>query len=84
MIGAARISVVRRRLSGYVANSLTTMRWSDLAAAVPGTFRLVPAGRMVDALRRDYDAMAGMILGTAPEFNDVMATVADFQGRLNR
>ena len=56
----------------------------NLAAAVLGTFRLAPAGRMVDALRRDYDAMAGMIIGTAPEFNDVMATVADLQGRLNR
>ena len=56
----------------------------NLAAAVPGTFRLAPVGRMVDALRRDYDAMAGMIIGTAPEFGDVMATVADLEGRLNR
>ena len=39
---------------------------------------------MVDGLRRDYDAMAGMIVGTAPEFNDVMPTVADLQRRLNR
>ena len=56
----------------------------NLATASPGTFRLTPAGNMVDALRRDYDAMAGMIIGPAPRFEDVISSIAAIEERLNR
>lgn len=56
----------------------------NLAAAVPGTFRLAPAGRMVDALRRDYEAMVGMIIGPAPDFDAMMASAATLEAQLNR
>src|SRR5947208_11093511 len=35
----------------------------NLATAAPGSFTLAPIDKMRDALRRDYDAMAGMIIG---------------------
>lgn len=55
----------------------------DLASAKPGSFALMPTGDMVDRLRRDYAAMAVMIFGDAPSFNEVMATVAALEERLN-
>jgi hypothetical protein len=30
---------------------------------------------MADSLRRDYDGMTGMIMGAAPEFDDVIAQI---------
>lgn len=56
----------------------------NLAGAVPGTFRLAPTGTMVDALRRDYEAMMGMIIGEAPDFDAIMASVTTLEAHLNR
>ena len=36
-----------------------------------------------DQLRRDYDAMKGMILGATPALDEVVAAVAALQIRLN-
>jgi len=55
----------------------------NLDAATPGTFALRPVDKMRDALRRDYDAMAGMIIGPVPAFEDVMTSIAGLEGRLN-
>lgn len=55
----------------------------DLATAVAGTFALSPIGDMLDRLRRDYDAMKGMIFGDAPAFDEVMASVTALESRLN-
>lgn len=55
----------------------------NLHLAVPGTFALVASDPMLERLRRDYDNMAGMILGVIPAFDDVMASVADLEARLN-
>lgn len=55
----------------------------DLASAEPGTFALMPHGDMVDRLRRDYRQMAGMIFGEAPNFNDVLSSVAKLEKWLN-
>jgi hypothetical protein len=55
----------------------------NLGTASPGRFRLTPAGKMIDALRRDYDAMAGMIIGPVPRFEDVIASIAAIEERLN-
>jgi len=38
---------------------------------------------MRDALRRDYDAMAGMIFGAVSAFDDVMAAVAVLEERVD-
>ncbi len=55
----------------------------DLDEAVPGTFSLAPSAAMRDALERDYNAMAGMIMGPVPAFTDVMAAIAALEERLN-
>jgi hypothetical protein len=38
---------------------------------------------MADSLGRDYDRMTGMIMGTAPEFDDVIARIQEFDRRIN-
>jgi hypothetical protein len=55
----------------------------DLDEAVPGTLSLAPSAAMRDALERDYNAMAGMIMGPVPAFADVMAAIAALEERLN-
>jgi nucleotidyltransferase AbiEii toxin of type IV toxin-antitoxin system len=55
----------------------------DLATARPGTFALAQTGDMVDRLHRDYAAMAVMIFGDAPPFDEVLAAVAALEQRLN-
>jgi len=55
----------------------------DLASAKSGSFALVPAGDMLDRLRRDYRAMSEMIFGDAPSFDEVIASVAVLETRLN-
>ena len=55
----------------------------DLASAVPGTFAFSPSAAMSEALKRDYDRMAGMIMGEAPEFDEVIARIQEFERRIN-
>ena len=55
----------------------------DLAEAAAGTFSLAPSAPMLDALERDYNAMAGMIMGPVPPFADVMDAVFALEERLN-
>lgn len=55
----------------------------DLGSAVPGTFALTPHDQMLTDLRRDYDAMAGMIFGPIPQIDAVVAAITDLERRLN-
>jgi len=41
-----------------------------LESAKAGTFTLVPPQAMREDLRKDYDAMAGMVLGDLPALQD--------------
>jgi hypothetical protein len=54
----------------------------DLESAASGHFALMPGEQMLDGLRRDYDAMAGMILGDIPRFDDVLASIATLDASL--
>lgn len=56
----------------------------NLETATPGTFALTPPGTMLDALRRDYEAMTGMIIGPAPHLDAVVASITGIEERLNR
>lgn len=56
----------------------------DLESAQPPTFALTPEGDMYGALARDYDAMRGMIFGSAPSFEAVIESVAGLEAKLNR
>jgi hypothetical protein len=55
----------------------------DLIHAVPGTLTLAPPPAMLEPLERDYDAMAGMIMGAVPPFADVMDAVSALERRVN-
>lgn len=39
---------------------------------------------MVDALKRDYQAMAGMIFGEVPEFADVLEATRQLEHEINQ
>lgn len=55
----------------------------DLATAEPWSFVQRPTDGMLNALRRDYVAMTGMIFGDAPAFEAVMASITELETRLN-
>lgn len=55
----------------------------DLDEAGPGTFSLAPSASMMDALERDYNAMATMIMGPVPPVAEVMDAVSSLEARLN-
>lgn len=56
----------------------------DLASAMPGTFAIEPVDGMVAALKEDYANTTAMIFGTAPEFEDVLASAAAIEHQLNK
>lgn len=54
-----------------------------LDTAIPGTFTLTPTAAMLDALKRDYEAMAGMVFGEVPRLDAVLASAERFQQIVN-
>jgi len=56
----------------------------DLASATPGSFALTPHDGMLTDLRRDYEAMSGMVFGPIPSVDEVVAAIAELEQRLNR
>jgi hypothetical protein len=58
--------------------------WANYHEAKPGTFRLVPPPDRLPALRRDYQAMRDMYLTEPASFDDVLATLADLERRINQ
>jgi hypothetical protein len=55
----------------------------DLKSARPGSFALVPTLEMQPALKRDYQAMAGMIFGDVPDFIDVIDEIRQLEHIIN-
>src|SRR5207249_1910106 len=47
------------------------------------TLSLSPIDEMTEELRRDYGRMAGMIIGNAPSFEDVMESIISLETELN-
>jgi len=58
--------------------------WANYGQAKPGTFRLAPPPERLSALRRDYQAMRDMYLSEPVSFDDILATLADLESRINR
>ncbi|HTD55914.1 MAG TPA: nucleotidyl transferase AbiEii/AbiGii toxin family protein [Silvibacterium sp.] len=56
----------------------------DLASAVAGTFAIAPVGTMIDALSRDYTNTKAMIFGTAPEFEEILASIRQIEELINQ
>ena len=55
----------------------------DLAAAALGTFAITPVNGMLDALRRDYANTMAMIFGTAPGFDEILASTKQIEDAAN-
>jgi len=55
----------------------------DLASAVPGSFALTPDDGMLADLRRDYEAMSGMVFGPIPTVDEIVAAISKLERRLN-
>ncbi len=55
----------------------------DLASAVPGTFEIAPSEAMVEALARDYANTTPMIFGTAPAFEEILASAEEIEEIIN-
>jgi hypothetical protein len=58
--------------------------WANYAQAKPGTFRLVPPAPREPILRRDYQAMRDMYLTEPASFDEILATLADLERRINQ
>lgn len=57
--------------------------WANYDLAKPGTFRLVPPQERLPALRRDYQTMRDMYLTEPTRFEEILATLADLEDRIN-
>lgn len=55
----------------------------DLASAAKGSFHLVPAKEMREALRRDYAATEVMIFGKAPAFDEIIVSIEKIEAMAN-
>ena len=55
----------------------------DLASAAKGSFHLVPAKEMREALRRDYAATEAMIFGKAPAFDEIIVSTEKIEAMVN-
>jgi hypothetical protein len=56
----------------------------DLGSAAAGKFAIMPGNVMVNGLRRDYQAMVGMIFGPVPPSEEVMTSMSLLESRLRR
>ena len=58
--------------------------WANYDQAKPGTFHLVPPSDRLPTLRRDYHLMRDMYLSEPTPFDDMLATLADLERRINQ
>ncbi|MES2771180.1 MAG: nucleotidyl transferase AbiEii/AbiGii toxin family protein [Pseudomonadota bacterium] len=56
----------------------------DLKSAYPGSFAITPTLAMAEVLRRDYQAMAGMIFNEVPDFAIVMNALEQLEQQINQ
>lgn len=58
-------------------------KWAHYELAKLGTLRLTPPDYNLKSLQRDYAAMAGMIYGERPEFEELMRKIVKVERKLN-
>lgn len=58
--------------------------WMKLDEAVPGSMRLVPEDELLKALRADYQAMQGMMLGKTPDFQEILSVLEELEAQINK
>ncbi len=57
--------------------------WAQYVLAKPGTFKLVPPGKVLAVVEKDYAAMRNMIFGRYPTFDEIMATLRALEREIN-
>lgn len=57
--------------------------WARYELACPGTLKLVPTGKVLATLAGDYRAMANMIFGGRPAFDEILATLKALEIEIN-
>lgn len=57
--------------------------WANYPAATPAGLQLQPAPAHAKALAQDYSAMAEMIFGTRPRFDEIIQTLSDLEAQLH-
>ena len=58
--------------------------WKRFEEAVPGSLRLIPQSPLQTAIKRDYEAMQGMILGDVPDFGWIVEQLQYAESSINR
>jgi len=58
--------------------------WMKLDEAIPGSLKLLPKGKLLKALITDYQAMQGMMLGTAPPFDEIIEAISALEIEVNQ
>ena len=56
---------------------------ANYEGAKPGSLRLKPNAKLTAALRKDYAGMREMIIGDAPNFDEIIATIEAFETEIN-
>jgi hypothetical protein len=57
--------------------------WANYDAAKPGTLKLIPPPRVLDAMRKDYKAMQDMIFGRCPSFDAIVTSLTVLEKEIN-
>lgn len=57
--------------------------WAHYDLAKPGTMRLIPGGEVMRTVEKDYQAMAKMVFGELPDFEEMMATLRRLEAEIN-
>jgi hypothetical protein len=57
--------------------------WAQYDQAKPGSLKLIPPDRILDAMRKDYDAMGEMIFGRHPSFDEIIEGLTLLEAEIN-
>ena len=57
--------------------------WANYDEAKPGSLKLIPPPRILDAMRKDYDAMGEMIFGRHPSFEEIIDGLRELETEIN-
>ncbi|MEI8207314.1 MAG: nucleotidyl transferase AbiEii/AbiGii toxin family protein [Kiritimatiellales bacterium] len=57
--------------------------WAEYDKAKPGTLKLIPPDRILEAMRKDYAAMQEMIFGRRPSFDEIIAGLKTLESEIN-
>lgn len=73
---------LRERVVGWKSRFFGSA-WARYDLARPGTFKLVPSESRIRALRIDYQAMRDMYLSEPVDFDQILATLAELELKIN-